>query len=232
MHRIVVEPEVADEHLAVHHIADQFVILVGAVGDEPDVTVGAVHVRAAREHRHHAGHVAVADVVLLPRRAEHDTFIVVVFRGREQQVGVVDVGAVFPLGQRERHHAAGLELRGRPLLGLDVVALPDRPEAQNRHLLGVPIRQTVEPEDLAERGVAGGVPPLVRVAAAVLRGGEEGCEDFFLLDEVEEIRHPRRFEVVAQQLDLAAALEPVDHRTQLTPCFRVEMRRVVSIRIK
>ena len=37
---------------------------------------------------------------------------------------------------------------------------------------------------------------------------------------------------VAKQLDLAAALEPVDHRTQLTPCFRVEMRRVVSVRIK
>ena len=42
----------------------------------------------------------------------------------------------------------------------------------------------------------------------------------------------RGFEIIAEQLGLAATLEPVDHRTQLTPCFPVEMRRVVSIRIK
>ncbi len=160
------------------------------------------------------------------------TPFVVVLRGREQQVGVVDVGAVLAFGQRERHHAAGLELRGRAFLGLDVVALPNRPEAQDRHLLGVPVRQPVEPEDLAQRGVAGGVPPLVRVAAAVLRRGEEGREDLLLLDEVEEVRHPRRLEVVAQQLDLAATFEPLDHRAQLAPRFRVEVRRVVGVRIE
>ena len=153
-------------------------------------------------------------------------------RRREQHVGVVDVGAVLALGERERHHAAGLELCGRAFLGLDVVALPDRPEAQDRDLLGVPVRQPVEPEDLAQRGVAGGVPPLVRVASAVLRRGEEGREDLFLLDEVEEVRHPGRLEVVAEQLGLAAAFEPVDHRAQLAPRLWVEMRRVVSIRIE
>ena len=215
-----------------HDVADQFVVLVPAVGHEPDVAVGAVDVGAPGEHRHHARHVAVADVILLPRRPKDDTLIVIVACRGQQHVGVVDVGAVLTLGKPECHHAARFELGGGAFLGLDVVALPDRPEAQDGDLLGVPVGQAVEPEDLAQRGIARGVPPLVRIARAVFRRGEEGREDPFSLDQVEEVRHPRRLEVVGKQLRLAAFFEPVDHGAQLTSRFGVELRRVVSVRIE
>ena len=166
VHRVVGQAEVADVHLPVHDVAEQLVVPVAAVGDEPDVAVGAVDVGAAPEHRHHPRHVAVADVVLLAGGPEGDPFAraligtgllfarALIGTGREEHVRVVDVSAVFTFGQRERHHAAGVELGGRLLLGLDVVALPDRAEPEDRDLLGVPVRQPVEAEYLAEDRVA------------------------------------------------------------------------------
>ncbi len=58
--------------LHVHDVVEQVVVLVLAVSGEEHIRVLAVDVSAPREHRHHAGHVAVADVVLLPRRAVED----------------------------------------------------------------------------------------------------------------------------------------------------------------
>jgi hypothetical protein len=117
----------------VYDVVDKLVIHMAAVGDKPHVTIRAVDVGATREHRHHARNVAVADVVLLPRRAKDRPFQAVgafiVACRRQQHVGVVDVCAMLALGERECHHAARLELLGRALLGLDVVALPNRPKA-------------------------------------------------------------------------------------------------------
>ena len=186
VHRVVGQPEIADVHLPVHDVAEQLVVPVAAVGNEPDVAVGPVDVGAAPEHRHHPRHVAVADVVLLAGGPEGDPFVVIgtgllfaraligagllfaraligagllfaralIGTGREEHVGVVDVSAVLAFGQREGHHATGVELGGRLLLGLDVVALPDRAEPEDRDLLGVPVRQPVEAEYLAEDCVA------------------------------------------------------------------------------
>ena len=98
MHRVVVQLEIAHEHLAVHHVAEQLVVLVAAVGDEPHVALGALDVGAAREHRHHARHIAVADVVLLAGRAKHDAVVIVGGCRGQHHVGVVDIGTVFSLG--------------------------------------------------------------------------------------------------------------------------------------
>src|SRR5262249_34916988 len=87
-------------------------------------------------------------------------------------------------------------------------------------------------EDLAQRGVARGVPTLVLITNAIFGGREEAGEDSLGLDEVQEVRHPRRVQIVPQQLRLAALLEPVDHGLQLTPCFGVELRRVVDVRVE
>ena len=70
---------------------------MAAVGGEEDVPVGALDVVAAAEDRHHAGDVAVADVVLAAVARKPPVAV-----GREHHVGRVDVGAVRPLGQPER----------------------------------------------------------------------------------------------------------------------------------
>ena len=160
---------------------------------------------------------------------------------REHHVGVVDVGAVFALGQPEGHHLSGLQVIGGLELGVLVLALPDRSETQDGDLLGVPVGQPVEPEDLGERGVARGVPALVRVGASVLgaplvrgelRRSEERREQLLPLDELDEIRGPLRGKVIVQDALLALALEPVDGRAQQPPRFIVELLRVVGVRIE
>ena len=113
-HRVVLQPERAHVDLHVHDVVDQVVVLVPAVGGEEDVRIGALDVAPPAEHRHHARDVAVADVVLLPRRPVEDAVgAVLLARGGEHHVGVVDVGAVFALGQPERHHLARLEVVSR-----------------------------------------------------------------------------------------------------------------------
>ena len=119
-----------------------------------------------------------------------------------------------PLGQGEGHHPAVLELPGDPPLGDLVVAGPDRPEAEDGDLLGIPVGQAVEAEDLAQGGVAGCVPALVRVVVGIRGGGEEGREQFRLLHEVDEVCRPLGFEVVVEDAVLALALEEVDGGAQ------------------
>ena len=192
-----------------------------------------VDVAAPPEHRHHARDVAVADVVLLPRRPVQDAVgAVLVAGGREHQVGVVDVGAVLALGQPERHHLAGVEVVGGLEFGVLVLALPDRPETEDGDLLGVPVGEPVEAEDLGERGVARGVPALVRIAVGELRRREERREQLLPLDEIDEVGGPLRREVVVEDALLALALEPVDGRAQQPAGLGVELLRVVGVRIE
>ena len=129
--RVVLEVERADVHLPVHDVLDQLVGGVGAVGGEEDVAVGALDVGAAAEHRHHPGHVAVADVVLAAAGAEAAVAV-----GREDHVGRVDVGAVVALGEAEREHRAVLEQlarRARRAASLSLCQIGPRPRIVTCH---------------------------------------------------------------------------------------------------
>ena len=132
--RVLVQLELADVRLRVHHVLDQPVALVAAVGGEEHVALRALHVGAAAEHRHHARLVAVADVVLAAGRGE-----AAVPGRREHHVGGVDVGAVLALGQAEGEDRALVQQPRRALPGGGVLALPDRAEAQDRDLPRVPV---------------------------------------------------------------------------------------------
>ena len=232
-HRIILEPERADVDLHVHDIVDQVIVIVPAVGGEPDVGVLTLDVTAPAEHRHHAGDVAVADVVLLPRRpVQNAVGAVLLARRRQNHVGVVDVGAARALGQSERHHFPGVQVVGGLQLGVLVLALPDGSQPEDGDLLGVPVRQPVEPEDLREGGVARGIPALVRIARGELRGREERREQLLALDEVDEIGGPLRGQIVVEDALLALAFEPVDGRAQQPARFIVELRRVVGVRVE
>ena len=234
-HRVVLQPEVADIHLTVDDALDQVIVVVAAVGGEPDVALGALDVTAPGEHRHHRGDVAVADVVLLAVGAEQNARLGIgaarCGRG-EDEVGVVDVGAVVALGQRERHHLTVVEVGGGLALGDLVVALPDRAETQDGHLLGVPVRQPVEPEDLRQRRVARRVPALVRITVGISGRGQERREQLFLADELEELRGPHRTAILGQQLRLALGLEPLDGGLQQPPRLGIEMLGVVGGRVE
>ena len=123
-----------------------------AVRGEEDVGLGAFDVRAAAEDRDHAGHVAVADVVLAAVRSKPLAV------GREDHVGGVDVRAVRLLRQSEREHTAVLKDLRRARLRRLVVALPDRAETQDGDLPCVPVTEAVERQHLAEGADTGGVP--------------------------------------------------------------------------
>ena len=136
------------------------------------------------------------------------------------------------LGEPERHHLARLEVVGGLEFGVLVLALPDGAEPEDGDLLGVPVGQPVEPEDLRQRGVAGGVPPLVRVAARELRRRQERREQLLALDEVDELGGPLHLQVVVEQAFLALTLEEVDGRAQQPPGLRIELLRVVGVRVE
>ena len=154
--RVVVQAKLADEHLPGHHVLDQLVVVVVAVGGEEDVAVGALHVGAPAEHRDDAGLVAVADVVLAAVGREAALAV-----GLQDHVGGVDVGAVLLLREAEGEDRALVEqLRGAPA-DRGVGALPHRAEPEDRHLPRVPVGQPVEGGDLVEGADAGGVPALV-----------------------------------------------------------------------
>ncbi len=222
--RVGLQPELADVHLGVHDVLDQVVRLVPAVGGEEDVALRPLDVRAAAEHRDQAGDVAVTDVVLGAGGGEAALAV----RG-EDHVGRVDVGAVAALGEPERHHVAlGQQLGGPRPDGL-VLALPDRAEAQDGDLPGVPVAEAVEAEDLVQLGDPGGVPALVRVGRG--RRQELG-EQAFLGGEFEEVGVPAAIDVGVDQRLLAARLEPVDGRAQQPAGRLVELRGVVGTRVE
>ncbi len=198
-HRVLLEAELADVHLRVHHVLDQVVRLVPAVCGEEDVPLGALDVRAAPEHRHQAGHVAVADVVLGASGGEAALAV----RG-EHHVGGVDVRAVAALGEPEGHHVAlGQQPCGACPKGL-VLALPDRPETEDGDLPGVPVAEPVEAEDLVQLGDPGGVPALRTVTGALGGRRQEGREQPLLGGELEEVAVPGTIDVALDQRLLAA----------------------------
>ena len=226
-HRVVLQPELADEVLRVDDVLDQPVLRVPAVGREEDVAVGALDVGAAAEDGHHAGEVAVADVVLAAGRGE-----AAVARGREHHVRRVDVRAMLFLGEAEREDRAVVEQLGRAAPGGGVLALPDRAEPEDRDLPRVPVRQPVEAGDLAERGDASGVPALVRVAAGLGRGGQHRREDALALHELQEVGVPGALVVMLLERRLAAGLEELDRRQQCAPGGFVELLGAVGARIE
>ena len=198
-HRVVLQLEVRDIRLGVDDVLDQPVARMPAVGGEEHVPLRPVDVGPAPEHRHHPGQVAVADVVL---GAVGDEALAVGLRG-EHHVGRVDVGAVRLLGEPEGEDRPVVEqLRGPPA-GAAVLALPDRPEAEDRDLPRVPIDEPVERGDLVEGADPLRVPALVGVAARIARGREQGGEDPLALDELEEVRVPGAVAVVLLEHGLA-----------------------------
>ena len=227
LHGIVFETELADEVLRVDDVLDQPVLRMPAVGREEDVAVRSFDVGATAEHRHHAGQVSVADVVLAAGRGE-----AAVVRGREHHVRRVDVRAVLFLGEAEREDRAVVEQIGRAPPGGGVLALPDRAESEDRDLPRVPVRQAVEAGDLAERGDARGVPALVRIAAGFGRGGQHGREDPLALDELQEVRVPGALVILLLERRLAAGLEELDRRQQCAPGRLVEFLGAVGARIE
>ncbi len=226
--RVAVEAELADVLRGVDDVLHDVVRRVAAVGGEEDVAVGALDVGAAAEDGDETGGVAVADVVLGAGRAE-----AAVGLGLQQHVGGVDVGAVGLLGQAEGEHLPlGKEFRGAGAGG-GVVALPDRAEAEDGDLPRVPVVEAVEAEDLVESSYPRGVPALVRLVLAGGGGrGQERREQAFLRGEGKEVGQPGAGAVVLDEPALATVLEPVDGGAQQPAGLRVEVRRVVRVRVE
>ena len=220
--RVLVEFELGDVHLRRHDVLDHRVVGVLAVGEEEDVLVQSVAALDPAEHRHDAGAVAIADVVLAAR-----CLVSAAFDGSEHQVGGVDVGPVGLLGQAEGRDGPTVEQVGGALARVGVGALPHRPEPEHGHLPRVPVVQAIEAEDLRQLGHPGGVPALVGVPGAVGGRGEEGREQLLARREVQEVLVEDLIDIVLEQTRLAAILEPVDGGLQEPACFAVEFGEVV-----
>jgi hypothetical protein len=113
-----------------------------------------------------------------------------------------------------------------------VGALPDRPEAEDGHLPGVPVAEAVEAEDLAEGGVARGVPSLRGIIAAVGRGRQECREEALLRDELQKVSVPGAVDVVVDERLLTAVLEELNGGVQQPARLGVEVRWVVRVRVE
>ncbi len=220
---IVLEVEGADVHLGVDDVPAKLVGGVAPVGGEEDVALGSLDVGAPPEHRDHPGDVAVADVVLAAVGAEP---LAPAARrlapcvGREDHVGLVDVGAVLPLGEAEGEHGPVIEEPGGALAGGAVVGLPDRPEPEDRDLPRIPVGEPVEAEDLVEGGVAPRVPTLVGVTASVAGRREQGCERPLAPEELDEVAVPLVAARLGHDRDLALGLEPVNGGAEKPPASR------------
>ncbi len=213
--RVVLEPEGGDEHRRVDRVLLQDVF--GAVGldHEEDVLVLArLLVGHLAEHRHQRRGVAVADVVLRP--VGH----IAVGGRREAHLARVDVGAVGLLGETEGEDRPVGEEFGGPLLDRLVLAHPDRPEPEHRHLPGVPVAEAVEGRDLTEVAVAPGVP--VGALGAVARRGHEGGERPRVGEELTEVVVPDAAVVLVGDAVLPQRLEVGDGRLHQRPGLGVE----------
>ena len=197
---VVVQVVLGHVHLARHDVADQLEFLIVGVDGEEDVLARAGDLA---ERGDDDGLVGVSDVVLVALGQ-----VGAVTLRLEHHVRGVDVGAVLPLGEAEAEDPAVLQVLGGLLLHFLVPAHPDRAQAQDRHLPGVPVRQAVEGEDLVHLAVAPRVPAAVCVA--VLRGREQGREDLVVLQELDEIIVPDAPLIIGLDALLALALEEVD----------------------
>jgi hypothetical protein len=110
---------------------------------------------------------------------------------------------VLLLREAEREDRPVLEQLGGATARRRVLALPDRAEPEDRDLPRVPVRESVEPCDLAERGDAGRIPPLVRITAGLGRWGQHRREDALALDELQEVGIPGALVIVLLERDLA-----------------------------
>ena len=113
-----------------------------------------------------------------------------------------------PLREAKCKDAALLEQARRPCLDFLVVAHPDGTESEDRDLPGVPIGEAIEAENLGEFAIPPGIPARIRSAVARRRQGRG--EEFLLLHELEEIRVPGLFAVVALERSLPLVLEEFD----------------------
>ncbi len=105
----------------------------------------------------------------------------------DQQVGGVDVGAVFLLRQAESADSTVGEQLRHPGPDGRILALPDRTQAQDGDLPGVPVDESLEAQHLRQCRDPTGVPTFVLVPVGVGRRGKEGREQRFLGPEFEEV---------------------------------------------
>ena len=136
------------------------------------------------------------------------------------------------LGEPEGEDRAVVEQLGGPPPGRPVLALPDRPEAEDRDLPRVPVDEPVEGGDLVEGADAARVPPLAGIAPRLARRRQEGREHPLALLEVEEVGVPDPLVVVLLQHLLAARLEEVDRREHEAARCRVEVEPLVGARVE
>ena len=155
---------------------------MSGVGVEEYILVRAGLPFDSAEDRYRRRAVTVADVILRTASAPSSLSF-----GREDHVGLIDVGAVRLLGESERAYSAGLESGGCPLPSRSVFALPNRAEPKDRDLVRVPVIEAVETGNLRQCGDACGVPAFCRVAISVLRGCQERGKHLFLRQELQEL---------------------------------------------
>ena len=219
---IVDERELRYVHLRRNDVLHHGECRMVRVGVEEDVLISALHSVDTTEDRDRVGAVAISDVVL--RTAGQVPAAAV---GRQDHVGGVDVRAMLFLGQSECRNASGSQSGSCSRPCRLVVALPHRPETEDGHLPRVPVVESVEAEDLGQRGDTAGIPALVGVTAAVAGGRQKCGEQTFLRREIEEIGVEDLVVIVGQESVLSTRLEPVDGRAQQSPRGRVELRPIV-----
>ncbi len=112
------------------------------------------------------------------------------------------------------------KLRGF-FLDLFIVAHPDRPQAQDRNLPGIPVLQPVKPQYFIESTIPVGVPAFI--AAAVLGRGQQGGEYFFRFDKLEKIRIPDPLVVVVLQFFLALVFKERDGFLHYLPGLGIQV---------
>src|SRR5829696_9122481 len=121
---------------------------------------------------------------------------------------------MFALRQPEREHRTIVEPLGRTSAGPAIVALPDRPQAEDGDLPGIPVVHAVEGQDLAERRDPAGIPALVAIAVRLARLRAHLREQTLLGDKPQEVCVPDTLAVIPKKRFLAPVLEPVDRRPE------------------
>src|SRR5450830_1835027 len=117
---------------------------------------------------------------------------------------------MFFLGQAEGKDMAFVKQSLRFGLRYLVFAHPDRADAQHRDLVGVPVGESIEAQNLGKTTNAPGVPDCIFAFLAVLGGRHHGGENAFFLDEVEEILVPDRAVEIRLEFGQAGFLEEGD----------------------
>ena len=139
---------------------------------------------------------------------------------------------MLPFGEAEGEDRAGIQQGRSALLCRGVVALPDRPQAENGDLPDVPVLPAVEAEDVAHHRDAAGIPALVWISAALGRRREQRGEHPLPFQELDEVCIPDPFAVLFEKNALAALLEEGDRRFEDAPRFGVERGKVGGVGVE